>query len=635
MSEALTALGHGLLQTLAWPSAGFLAAGVLTGYVIGLLPGIGGPMAMALMLPVAFSIDTVPALALLMGVAAAAVTAGELTSILIGVPGESSAAAMLLDGHQMSRRGEAGRAAGAAAAASLAGGVFGAIVLGLLLPLARPLFSAIASPELLMLALAGLGLVAALGGDAPMKGVVAGLGGIFLATVGLDPSEGVPRFTFGQLFLWDGIGLVVAALGLFAIPEALALLNQRRSPDDRAGTSGVPAGLVDVVTHWRLVLRSSLLGVGVGILPGVGATVSQWLAYAQAAHASPRRAQFGTGEVEGVIGPAAAGNATLGGDMVPTLALGIPGSVPTAIVLGAIVLKGVTPGPGLLMPDADGGQLSLVFAFVWMIVLGNAAAAAVSLLFLDRLSAVARVPGVFLFPIVMTVIPLGVYAERHAAGDILLVAVLGAIGWYMTRHGWPRAPMLLGLVLGSTLERRWLLAERAFGLAWIIRPGVLLLAAVALLVVWRGRRALTSAAAPATRHDPSSAMVVATACAAGLVSSASLSGAPAVMPRLALGAALLMSTVIAMTSLRRQPIEHEAGEAVAPRTWRSLAWFATFLLGPMVAGFPAAAAVSSALYLRVQARFPWPRTLVFSALAGAAMLVAERFAFQGSGPGWL
>lgn len=634
MNDALTALAEGGWQVLAGPGLAFLVVGVLIGYVVGLIPGIGGPAAMALMLPSVFSLDITAACALLTGLAASTVTAGEITSILLGVPGEATTAAMLADGHRLMRRGQGGRAAGAAVVASLAGGAFGALVLALSIPVARPLLSSIGSPELLMLAVMGVMLAAPVSAQAPLKGVIAGGVGLALATVGLDPSEGTPRFTFGALFLWDGIGLLSVALGLFAIPEAVRLLTDREPAAVAAAAGGgAREGLRDAVRHWRLILRCSLIGTGVGVLPGVGATVSQWLAYGHAAQSSGRRAQFGTGEIEGVIGPGAASNATLGGDFVPTLALGIPGSLPTAIILGALVLKGVAPGPGLLQPEHDGGHLALVFSFVWMIVIGNALAAVISLLLLDRLSAIARLRPALLFPVVMAFVPLGIYAERQAAGDLIVTAMMGITGCVMARYEWPRAPLLLGLVLGPMLERRWLLSASAYGAAWAWRPGVILLAGLSVLLIVRMRPRGDGAASvprrPAERGDVVVALSAGAAAAIALGVTRGLPATPAALPRSALSLVAALSAVQAWLLWRRS-VPGQRSPQDGRRLVLAAASAAPFLLGPMVAGFALSTGVASGLYLRLVAAESWPRAALMSLALTMAVALLLSSAFPAS-----
>jgi len=330
----------GLAQVLVLKTLGLMLLGIALGFAVGILPGLGGPTTLALMLPFIFTMQAVEAFAFLLGMAAVTATTGDITSILFGVPGEPTTASTIVDGHPMAKKGEAGRALGAALTSSLFGAVLGAFALALAIPIVRPLVLSFGSPEYFMLAVLGLTFVASLSGESLLKGLIAAGVGMMLATVGLDPMTGTERYTFGQLFLWDGIGLVPITIGFFAIPEIVELAVQRSaiSRETIGRLGGVMQGVKDTFKHWKLVLRCSAIGAYVGVIPGMGGSVSQWLAYAHAVQSSPRRERFGKGAVEGVLGPGAANNSTLGGSLIPTIAFGVPGGVATAILLGAFII---------------------------------------------------------------------------------------------------------------------------------------------------------------------------------------------------------------------------------------------------------------------------------------------------------
>src|SRR3990172_7299978 len=367
------AFASGLFQVFAPSTFGLMLVGIAIGFIVGILPGLGGPTTMAMMLPFIFTMKPVEAFAFLLGMAAVTATTGDITSILFGVPGEPTTASTIVDGHPMAKKGEAGRAVGAAPVSSLVGAIFGAFALALAIPAVRPLVLTFGSPEFFMLAVLGLTFVASLSGEALLKGLVAGGMGLLFATIGLDPITGTQRYTFGQLFLWDGIGLVPITIGFFAIPEVIDLAVQgtaiARVEVDKLG--GVMEGVKDTFRHRWLVLRCSAIGAYMGVIPGMGASVSQWMAYAHAVQSSPRKERFGKGAVEGVLGPGAANNSTLGGNLIPTIAFGVPGGVVTAILLGAFIIQGLVPGPSMLTPESRGGHLSLTFSFVWTIVISN------------------------------------------------------------------------------------------------------------------------------------------------------------------------------------------------------------------------------------------------------------------------
>src|SRR5436853_5777347 len=343
--------------------------GMALGFVVGLLPGLGGPTTLALMLPFVFKMTPIEAFAFLLGMLAVTATTGDITSILFGIPGEPTTAATIVDGHAMAKNGEAGRALGAAMMSSLVGAVFGALVLGLAIPIVRPLVLTLGSPEFFMLALLGITFVASLSGEALVKGLVAGCLGLWFATIGLDPVTGIQRYTFGQLFLWDGIGLVPVTIGFFAIPEVIDLAVQGSSiaKVEVGPLGGVWQGVRDTFHHWALVLRCSAIGTFIAIIPGMGAATTQWLAYAHAVQSSKNRGTFGQGRIEGVLGPGAANNSTLGGSLVTTVAFGVPASVTMAILMGAFLIQGLVPGPSMLTP-APKGHLTLTLSMVWTIV---------------------------------------------------------------------------------------------------------------------------------------------------------------------------------------------------------------------------------------------------------------------------
>jgi putative tricarboxylic transport membrane protein len=494
LGEMAGALASGLTQVLTPGALGLMLVGIGLGFAVGILPGLGGPTTLALMLPFIFTMQPVEAFAFLLGMAAVTATTGDITSILFGVPGEPTTASTIMDGHPMAKNGEAGRALGAALMSSLVGAVFGALALALAIPIVRPLVLAFGSPEYFMLAVLGLTFVASLSGDNLLKGLIAAGLGLMLATIGLDPVTGTQRYTFGQLFLWDGIGLVPITIGFFAIPEIIELAVQR-SAIARAGVGklgGVMEGVKDTFRHWGLVLRCSAIGAYVGIIPGMGGSVTQWLAYAHAVQSSPNRERFGKGAVEGVLGPGAANNSTLGGHLIPTVAFGVPGGVTMAILLGAFIIHGLVPGPGMLMPEARGGHLSLTFSFVWTIVIANIVTVAVCFLFLNQLAKITSVRGTLLIPPVLLLIYLGAFAEKNAFQDLYLVLFFGILGWVMEKLHWPRAPLILGLVLGPLAENRLFLSVDGYGAGWLLRPWVLVLAALAiagaLYPLWKARR---------------------------------------------------------------------------------------------------------------------------------------------------
>ena len=487
--EYIDAFYHALLNILPFSSQGqqaffFMLVGVFIGFWVGILPGLGGAATLALMLPFIYKMDPTSAFAFLLGSNAVTATTGDITSILFGVPGEGTTASTIVDGHPMAKKGEAGRALGAALMSSLVGAIFGAFVLALAIPIAAPLVLSIGSPEFFMLALLGITFVGSLSGGNIIKGLMAGGLGLMISTIGLDPIRGVPRFTFegilGQgpsIFLWDGIDLVAVTIGLFAIPEIidLAIKGTSIAREQVGKLGGVMEGVKDTFRHWWLVLKCSALGAYVGILPGVGGGTAQWVAYAYAVQSSPNRERFGKGAVEGVLGPGAANNSTRGGDLITTVAFGIPSSVSTAILFGAFLIQGIVPGPDMLNPAK---HLTLTFSFVWIIIVANIITVAVCFLFLNQLAKITNIRGSLLIPFLLVLIYLGGFTAKNSFGDMLMVLIFGALGWLMVQFDWQRPPLLVGLVLGTITERNFWISTRAYGAGWLLHPGVLIIAVI-------------------------------------------------------------------------------------------------------------------------------------------------------------
>jgi putative tricarboxylic transport membrane protein len=482
MVEMANALLSGLIQLFAGSTFGLMLLGILIGFAVGILPGLGGPTTLALMLPFVIKMKAFEAFAFLLGMQAVTATTGDITSILFGVPGEPTTAATIVDGHPMAKKGEAGRALGAALMSSLVGAIVGAFALALAVPIVRPLVMFFRSPELFMLAVLGLTFVISLSGDSVLKGFIIGGSGFFLSVVGFDQVSGVQRYTFGYEFLWDGIGLVPVTIGLFAIPEIVDLAVKGSSiAEQHVGKlGGVWEGVKDTFRHLGLVLRCSALGTYTAIIPGMGAAITQWLAYAHAVQSSPHKERFGKGAVEGVLGPGAANNSTLGGSFITTVAFGIPASLTMAILMGAFIIQGIVPGPDMLIPEAKGGHLSLTFSFVWTIIISNIITVSICFIFLQQLAKVTQVRSNLLIPSILLLIYLGAFAEKNAIEDLAIVLFFGAIGLWMERTHWPRPPLVLGLVLGALAENKLFLSTSNYGASWLLNPTVLVLIGLVL-----------------------------------------------------------------------------------------------------------------------------------------------------------
>jgi len=615
LDNVLQSCAAGLGYVLAPSILEFLLAGVVVGGLVGILPGLGGAATIALLLPFVFDQPTHQAFALLIGIVSATATTGDLTSILLGVPGESTAAATVVDGHPMARRGEAGRAIGASLASSLGGALFGALTLGIGIAAARPLARAIASPELFMLAVLGVAFAVPLTSAARLKGLAVGGLGFALASVGLDPISATPRFTFGQMTLWEGIGLMPAALGLLAIPEIVSLAGRTSIAPVAAAPARATflAGVYDAIRSWRVVLRSSAIGAGVGLLPGLGGSVSQWIAYSDAAKRSTNPREFGSGAVEGVIAPSAANNATLGGALIPTLTLGIPGSLSAAMLLTALIVKGVTPGPQMLIPEREGGHLEFLFALAWMMVFANLIAAIASWGASGLLIKVTRIRSGLLVPILLLLVFLGSFVERRLLADLLLMAALAAVGLALYYFRWPRSPALIGLVLGGLAENRLFLSMDAYGRAWLWRPGVLAIACViAASFVYPYMRRQRRPHREADAEKQSSArlasgertfvlMLLAIVLAAFALT-LGIPGRAALFPgSVLLVTAVLLSSILIRDRLRREGVPH-AASTVDRMSFPAVMFLPVFVLLIWCLGFTLGAPAAVLFYLMAVGR---------------------------------
>jgi len=440
------------LMALATPQAMlFMIIGVSYGLMVGILPGLGGIVAIALLLPFTYGHERAATLALLLGAHIATIWGGSVTSILFKVPGAAKSLALVFDGHPMTQQGHASRALGASATAALLGGLMGAIFLAFSIPIVRPVMLALGPSEYLMMALWGLTIIATFSEGSLLKGMIATSAGIMIAYVGMDPVSGTPRFWFGSIYLLDGISFPVAMIGLFAVAEMIKLFVKGNTMIDRVAgeeKSSVFDGVKDAFRHWWLVVRSSLLGLWVGVLPGVGASVGGIAAYAQAAQTSKTPERFGNGAVEGVIAPDATLGANEGGGLMPTLAFGIPGGESMAILLVAFLSMGIVPGPQMLTTELD-----LVFSMVWIIVIANIITTLIGLAISSRLARLPTLNPNIMIPLVLSVCLFGAFATRGLVEDVLVASFFGGLGYVMDKYQYSRANFVIGMVLAEMIER--------------------------------------------------------------------------------------------------------------------------------------------------------------------------------------
>ncbi len=463
----------------------YLFGGVCMGLSLGILPGIGGVAGTALLLPFTYNLDPPTAFALLLGLGATTTTADPIAAILFGAPGHAASAATTLDGYPMTRRGEAGRALGASYMAALIGGLFGAALMAIALPVMRPIILYIGSPELLGVAVFGISMVAVLSGNAPLRGLTAACFGMMLAMIGTDPQSGTLRWTMDSLYLWDGLPLVPLTLGIFALPELcdlaigrMAIVQQDQTIDTK---TGMLLGIQDCLRHWFLILRCSWLGSAMGAIPGIGASVIDWISYGHALRTEKGAAKtFGTGDVRGVIAAESATNAREGGALVPTVAFGVPSSAGMAILLGAFLIQGLVPGPEMLTKHLD-----ITYSMVWSIAIANILGSGLCFAFSGQLAKVATLRYTLFMPAVLSLVYIGAFESSRNWGDLFSLMFFGMLGWAMKHFKWPRPPLVLGFILGNVIERYMFISIERYGVSWMLRPVVVIMFIMAGLSLLR------------------------------------------------------------------------------------------------------------------------------------------------------
>lgn len=473
-----------------------LLVGVCVGLFFGIMPGLGGKLGLIFLIPFTIGMDPVAGAVFLVAMHSVVHTSGAIPSILFGIPGTGPDAATIVDGFPMARNGEAGRALGATLFASGVGGVIGAVFLSLLLPFVGPIVLAFSPAEFFLLAVLGITFIAALSGEHLVKGLIVGLFGLLISFVRLDPLTAEPRYTFGQLFLWDGVDAVTAVIAVFAIPEIIALAVKLETggtashPGSRYGFKEVWDGCIDVFRHWGLTFRTSIIGAIIGLIPGLGGDVATWICYGHAVQSSKTPERFGKGAVEGVIAPETANNSKEGGALLPTLYFGIPGSASMAIMLGALVTLGIQPGPQMV---ANGSNI--VWTLIWTLALANILAVALLLVCAPWFGQLASIRTGLMIPFVIVLSLLGSYLGAGAWQNFILLVGLGAISYLLKKYDWPRPPFVVGIVLGPIAEVSLHQAMSIWGPSFLLRPLSLMLLSfiavtIALNITRRLRRKL-------------------------------------------------------------------------------------------------------------------------------------------------
>jgi putative tricarboxylic transport membrane protein len=446
----LEAYGSALAYLFGNPSSFLLIIfSVIWGIAFGSVPGLTGIVGVALLIPFTFVFDPTAGLLLLSGVYVGSTFGGSISAILFNTPGSPEAACTALDGYPMAKKGQAGKALGIALASSAIGGIFGTIVLMLLAPPMAQFALNFGPPEYFALAVLGITAISAIGGGSVLKGLVAGLLGLGIATVGLDPITGTERYTFGNLSLLTGISFVPAIIGTFALAEVLQRAGERTSTADVITdvSTKLPSMKEFLATRFTL-LRSSSIGAFIGALPGVGATTAAFISYSEAVRWSKRPQDFGTGVAEGIAAPESANNSAVGGSMIPLLALGIPGSATTAVMLGGLTIHGIIPGPLLMETNTQLVYtvfIGMFIANILMLVFGIRAARYFAL--------VLKAPYALVGPAIVVLCMTGVYALNSNIVDVGVMLAMGAFGFLLRKLQYPIASFVIGLVLGPIAER--------------------------------------------------------------------------------------------------------------------------------------------------------------------------------------
>ncbi|MEK9670252.1 MAG: tripartite tricarboxylate transporter permease [Gammaproteobacteria bacterium] len=453
LDHALQSLSEAWVIILNPLALGYLAVGVLMGLAIGVFPGLGGIAGLSLLLPFMFGLDPIYGLALMIGLVAVVPTSDTFASVLMGIPGSSSSQATVLDGFPLAKQGQAARALSAAFASSLFGGLVGALFLTFFILIARPIVLMFQSPELLMVAVFGVSMVGILAGRVALKGLAAAGLGMMIAMIGEGPFNGQPRLaSYDYPYILDGFKLVIVGLGIFAVPEVVSLLRTGKAINER---TELGAGWLDGIKDWWinkwLSIRCSLIGVAVGVIPGLGGSVVDWIAYGHAVQTTGKKERFGSGEIRGVIAPESANNAKEGGGLVPTLLFGIPGSGSMAIFIGALALLGqgeLSPGQQMLTDD-----LNITYAIVWMLALANVLGTILCIAFSNPIARLTNIPFVLIAPFVLMIISFAAFQSGQNLLDLGSLIGIGFIGILLRRFDWSRPAFLIGFVLAKPVEQ--------------------------------------------------------------------------------------------------------------------------------------------------------------------------------------
>ncbi|TKW65984.1 MAG: tricarboxylate transporter [Paracoccus denitrificans] len=634
-TQALPQLGQALTLIFQPMQLVYLTAGVLLGLSIGVLPGLGGIAGLALLLPFMYGMEPVSGLALMIGLIAVIPTSDTFSSVLLGIPGSSASQATVLDGFPLAKQGHAARALSAAFASSLFGGLFGAIVLTFFILIARPLILAFGLPEMLMITVLGLSMVAILAGRVPLKGVVAAGLGLMFGTIGTAPAGGTPRMSnYDMPYLMDGFQLVIVGLGIYAIPEIVSLLRQDRAIAEGGSLGdGWGQGVKDWWQHKWLSIRCATIGVLVGVIPGLGGSVVDWLAYGSAVQTAKDKSQFGQGDIRGIIAPESSNNAKEGGGLVPTLIFGIPGSGSMAIFLGGLALLNMTPGPQMVRNNLD-----ITYTIVWSLALANVLGAGLCIILSKYIARMTTIRFTIIAPYLFMIIAFAAFQSRQSALDLATLLGIGLIGILLRRFDFSRPAFLIGFVLSNQTE---IFVNQAFQIAgarfrrsteagwdYLMSPitiGLLILTVVSVVVGIRASKNIRENidSPTGTKNAPVIFMgIILVYLAVSCIDAAGISRLQDKIFPLTIGIATLIGAILLSLRMAMRPatddvfIDLETGdEGQAPHgLWSTLAWFAGLVVLTFTFGLFIALVIFLLAFFRVRGRLDWGRTVLATAI---------------------
>ena len=620
----IEAMLSGLQQVLTLKVCGLILLATLIGNFFGAAPGLGGNLALALLIPFVFGMQPFHGLAFLLAMHAVVHTGGSIPGILFGIPGTGPTTATIVDGYPMTQQGRGGEAMGAQLTASAFGGIVGAVVLALLIPVLKPIAMAFGSAEVFMLIVFGLTFIVVVSRESIPKGFTAALLGLLIGTVGLSPHTGVGRYTFDQLWLWDGFHIVCIVLGIFAFSEMLGLGARGRKARIAEGDVNMSwgqllSGSIEVFRVWMLSIRTAVIGTLIGIIPGLGGDSATWICYGHAVQTCKNNENFGKGDIRGVIAVETANNSKEGGALLTTLVFGIPGSSGMAILLGAFLILGIVPGPQMITE-----RLDLVWGLVWVMILANILGAAILYPISGYMGRLAFLRGSLLIPPILVLAAVGAYLIRGLWQDVIVVVVFGFVGYAMKRWDYPRAPLILSFILGPLAETYLHKSLSAWGGLFLVRPIVVVLMVLVVLSlaysIWQTLKKKTEEKIENKNGEILPAAILLILFTAAFFLSTQWTLKTRLFPQMIVIGGIIFSFWLVIGEIRKGVfLGNAAGSADSGVQAVSLrneiimsAWIILFLLMILVSGFWVAIALFTPLFMRLFGKESWKIVSIFT-----------------------